>query len=262
MPRRLDQPSYNPLRIVFDILDEQMPVGKYYGLGYWTPTGYWRFQVGNDAENVGGFRQTLREQATDPELAIKQWEEFRARLNDLCGTMSAVSLMNLRQDAGFLATTAGGAPFVMTHPWVLPELPLVFESLHETVDKIVTEPFLRNWIDTMCIFCGFPAKGAMTAHILYILDRFFVDDACHSAVKVPLPLAVGATQRAPCASSARAWWLLAVWHSQSEARPLGASPRPQLLKRAASKVADFTAFERAGDLASALAHDAQAHARA
>ena len=177
--RRLAQPSYNPLRIVFDILDEQMPVGKYYGLGYWTPTGYWRFQVGNDAESVGGFRQTLREQATDPELAIKQWEEFRARLNDLCGTMSAVSLMNLRQDAGFLATTAGGAPFVMTHPWVLPDLPLVFESLHETVDKIVTEPFLRNWIDTMCIFCGFPAKGAMTAHILYILDRFFVDDACY-----------------------------------------------------------------------------------
>ena len=134
--------------------------------------------------------------------------------------MSAVSLMNLRQDAGFLATTAGGAPFVMTHPWVLPDLPLVFESLHETVDKaitltltftfgltrtlalnlhphpsplshtlsltltptltqIVTEPFLRNWIDTMCIFCGFPAKGAMTAHILYILDRFFVDGACY-----------------------------------------------------------------------------------
>jgi hypothetical protein len=176
----LDQPSYNPLRIVFDILDEQMPVGKYYGLGYWTPTGYWRFQVGNDAENVGGFRKTLRDHATDPELAIKQWEEFRARLNDLCGTMSAVSLMNLRQDAGFLATTAGGAPFVMTHPWVLPDLPLVFESLHETVDGIVTEPFLRNWIDTMCIFCGFPAKGAMTAHILYILDRFFVEDACYS----------------------------------------------------------------------------------
>ena len=41
-------------------------------------------------------------------------------------------------------------------------------------------PFLRNYIDTMCIFCGFPAKGAMTAHILYILDRFFEDGACYS----------------------------------------------------------------------------------
>eukprot|EP00965_Chrysotila_dentata_P257882 6213030-Pleurochrysis_carterae.AAC.2 len=45
--------------------------------------------------------------------------------------------------------------------------------------QIVTEPFLRNWIDTMCIFCGFPAKGAMTAHILYILDRFFEEGACY-----------------------------------------------------------------------------------
>lgn len=178
--RSLDQPSYNPLRIVFDILGEEMPVGTYSGLGYWTPQGYWRFPVGSDREEVGGFRKTLREHATDPELAIKEWEEFRGRLKDLCGTMSAVSLMNLRQDAGFLATTAGGAPFVMTHPWVLPDLPLVFESLHETVDKIVTEPFLRNWIDTMCIFCGFPAKGAMTAHILYILDRFFEEGACYS----------------------------------------------------------------------------------
>jgi phytoene dehydrogenase-like protein len=176
----LDKPSLNPLRIVFDILGEKMPVKTYTGIGYWTPQGYWRFPVGSDEESVGGFKKTLRDHATDPELALKQWAAFRERLKDLCGTMSAVSLMNLRQDAGFLATTAGGAPFVMSRPWVLPDLPLVFKSLHETVDEIVTEPFLRNWIDTMCIFCGFPAKGAMTAHILYILDRFFEEGACYS----------------------------------------------------------------------------------
>jgi hypothetical protein len=33
-------------------------------------------------------------------------------------------------------------------------LPLTFDSLHKTVDQIVTVPFLRNFIDTMCIFCG------------------------------------------------------------------------------------------------------------
>ena len=168
----LNAPSYNPLRIVFDILDEEMPVETYTGLGYWTPQGYWRFPIGDDAA-PGGFRETLMKHATDGPLAVKEWEAFRGRLKDLCGTMSAVSLMNLRQDAGFLATTAGGAPFVLSRPQVLPDLPLVFKSLHETVDEFVTEPFLRNWIDTMCIFCGFPAKGAMTAHILYILDRFF-----------------------------------------------------------------------------------------
>ena len=53
------------------------------------------------------------------------------------------------------------------------------------------------------------------------------------------PLAVPHT----CASSARAWWLRAVRHSQSEAQPLGARPPPRGLERAASKVADFTAFD-------------------
>ena len=58
------------------------------------------------------------------------------------------------------------------------------------------------------------------------------------------PLAV--PQLAPCASSGSAWWLCAARHSQSEARPLGSQPPPQLLERAASKVVHFTAFGLAG----------------
>ena len=52
-------------------------------------------------------------------------------------------------------------------------------------------------------------------------------------------------QLAPCsnASSARAWWPWAARHSQSEAQPLGTQPPPQVLERAASKVAGFTAFD-------------------
>lgn len=68
----------------------------------------------------------------------------------------------------------------MTHPDVFLDLNLTFDSLHKTVDQIVTDPFLLNFIDTMCIFCGFPAKGAMTAHMLYILERFFEEGACYS----------------------------------------------------------------------------------
>jgi hypothetical protein len=79
---------------------------------------------------------------------------LRKRLKTLGGSTTAVSLLNLRQDAGFLATTAGSLPFVLTHPDVFLDLPLTFDSLHKTVDQIVTVPFLRNFIDTMCIFCG------------------------------------------------------------------------------------------------------------
>jgi len=172
----LDRPSLNPLRMIFDILEEKMPVKTYTGLGYWTPEGYWRFPIGSQQK----FEDLLMAQADNGPKAVEEWNALRARLKTLGGSTTAVSLLNLRQDAGFLATTAGSLPFVLTHPDVFLDLNLTFDSLHKTVDEIVTDPFLRNFIYTMCIFCGFPAKGAMTAHMLYILERFFEESACYS----------------------------------------------------------------------------------
>jgi phytoene dehydrogenase-like protein len=173
----LDKPSLNPLRMIFDILEEEMPVKTYTGLGYWTPDrGYWRFPIGSTTK----FEDLLMEQADDGPKAVAEWNALRKRLKTLGGSTTAVSLLNLRQDNGFLATTAGSLPFVLTHPDVFLDLNLTFDSLHKTVDQIVTDPFLLNFIDTMCIFCGFPAKGAMTAHMLYILERFFEESACYS----------------------------------------------------------------------------------
>ena len=187
----LDKPSLNPLRILLDVLDSELPVKTYQGLAYWVPTSnfdgtgpikYWRFQLG-DVAAPGGFYDSLREHSSDGELAIREFEALRSRLKTLGGSTMAVSLFNLRQDPGFLATTAGSLPYVATHPDVFADLPLTFDSLHKTVDALVTEPFLRNFIDTMCIFCGFPAKGAMTAHMLYILERFF-EPGCSYSVPI------------------------------------------------------------------------------
>ena len=59
----LDKPSLNPLRILLDILDSELPVETYQGLAYWVPTSNfdgtgpvrsWRFQLG-DPEAPGGF---------------------------------------------------------------------------------------------------------------------------------------------------------------------------------------------------------------
>ena len=141
----LDRPSLNPLRMIFDILEETMPVKTYKGLGYWTPSGYWRFPIGSRE----GFEQLLMEQCgEDGEKAIGEWKALRERLRTLGGSTQAVALLNLRQDAGFLATTAGSLPFVVTHPDVFGDLSLTFDDLSKTVDEFVTVPFLRNFIDT------------------------------------------------------------------------------------------------------------------
>ena len=62
-------------------------------------------------------------------------------------------------------------------------------------------------------------------------------------VKVP-PLAV--PQLGSCASSGRAWRLWPARRSQGEAQPLGVSPLLRVLERAASKAADFPAFDHPG----------------
>ena len=64
-----------------------------------------------------------------------------------------------------------------------------------------------------------------------------------SMVKLP---ALAAPQLDPSASSGRARRLWAARYTQSEAQPLGTPPPPQGLKRAASKVADSTAFDHPG----------------
>lgn len=176
----LHAPSINPLRMIIDILGEELPAATYGGIGYWTPDGYWRFPIGSRQ----AFEATLLERCgADGPLAVAQWAALRARLATLSGSTQAVSLLNLRQDAGFLATTAGSLPYVALHPDIFGDLGMLFDSLHKVVDEHVSVPFLRNFIDTMCIFCGFPAEGAMTAHMLYILERFFEPDAAFS---VPL----------------------------------------------------------------------------
>ena len=56
--------------------------------------------------------------------------------------------------------------------------------------------------------------------------------------------ALAVPQLGSCSSSGRGLWLWAARYSQIEAQPLGAQPPPRGLKRAASKVADFTAVVR------------------
>jgi len=65
----------------------------------WTPEGHWRFQVGDD-DAPGGFCDLLREKATDPELAIKEWKALKGRLEPLYDALDACPLTALRQDAG------------------------------------------------------------------------------------------------------------------------------------------------------------------
>ena len=76
----IDRPSLKPLRMIFDVLKETMPVKTYKGFGDWTPTGYWRFPIGSNE----GFQKMLMEQCGDDGTkAIKEWTNLQERLRTL-----------------------------------------------------------------------------------------------------------------------------------------------------------------------------------
>ena len=159
------------LRMVFDALDEEMPCETYDGISMWTTEGHWRFQVGDD-EALGGFCDLLREKSTDPELAIKEWKALKNRLEPLYDALDACPLTALRQDAGLLVSTVIAIPFYLTHPKVMLDIPYILDSFHKLSRQYVTEPFLKQWIDMLAFFSGFPAEGTMGATMIYSIPGF------------------------------------------------------------------------------------------
>ena len=108
----LNGPSLNPLRTILDMLGEDLKCETYTGLGYWTPEGYWRFPIGSAQK----FEDLIYERCgkVEGDKAVKEWAELRKRLKTLGGSTMAVSLVNLRQDAGMIATTAGATSMTTT----------------------------------------------------------------------------------------------------------------------------------------------------
>ena len=196
----LDRPTGNPLRMVFDALDETMPARTYDGISMWTPEGHWRFQLGDD-DAPGGFCDLLREKATDPELAIKEWKALKGRLEPLYDALDACPLTALRQDAGLLLSTVIAIPFYLTHPKVMLDIPYILDSFHKLSRQYVTEPFLAQWIDMLAFFSGYPAEGTMGATMIYSIPGF------HRP---------GASLCAPRAGPRR-WWTSSSGRSRSSA---------------------------------------------
>eukprot|EP00793_Prasinoderma_coloniale_P005753 PRCOL_00004227-RA len=162
----------NPLRQVLDALGEHVEVENYDGWGMHTEEGSWRYTFGPDDAPDGGFKDVLRRHASDPEAAVREWEALVERLALLSEANDACPLKYLRQDPGLLATTAVALPFYLTHPAAMADVPLLFDSFSRVTRGIIKEPFLKNWIDCLSFFSGFPAEGTMGAAMIYCLANF------------------------------------------------------------------------------------------
>jgi len=52
------------------------------------------------------------------------------------------------------------------------DIPYILDSFHKMSQQYVTEPFLKQWIDMLAFFSGFPAEGTMGATMIYSIPGF------------------------------------------------------------------------------------------
>ena len=52
------------------------------------------------------------------------------------------------------------------------DIPYILDSFHKLSEQYVTEPFLKQWIDMLAFFSGFPAEGTMGATMIYSIPGF------------------------------------------------------------------------------------------
>jgi phytoene dehydrogenase-like protein len=158
------QPSANPLRHVLDAIGAELPCVTYNAWGCCLPEGNFSAQVG-----AGPFVETLAK-LRGP-AAVSEWRSLQAVMEPLGKAAIAVPPIALRSDLGGLLTTAPFIPALLQQAIRLPQLTAPFSRI---TDNVVTDPFIRNWLDLLCfMLSGLPAKGTITAEIAFMFADWY-----------------------------------------------------------------------------------------
>jgi carotene isomerase len=157
-------PSPNPLRHVLDAIGEDLTWKTYDAWGCCLPEGNFSAKVG--AEPFYEILASLR----GPE-AVAEWQSLQTAMAPLGKAAIAMPPAAIRSDAGALLTTAPFAPALLRYATVLPKLTAPFGQI---LDSVITDPFIRNWLDLLCfMLSGLPASGTLTAEIAFMFADWY-----------------------------------------------------------------------------------------
>jgi phytoene dehydrogenase-like protein len=157
-------PSANPLRHVLDAIGEDLTWKTYDAWGCCLPEGDFSAKVG--AEPFYEILANLR----GPQ-AVAEWRSLQSVMEPLGKAAIAMPPAAIRSDAGALLTTAPFAPALLRYATVLPKLAAPFSQI---LDNVVTDPFIRNWLELLCfMLSGLPANGTLTAEIAFMFADWY-----------------------------------------------------------------------------------------
>ena len=157
-------PSHNPLRQVLDAIEEDAEWQTYDTWGCCLPEGTFDTQVGADQ-----FCEVLAD-LRGPE-AVAQWQQLQRLMKPYGEAAIALPPAALRFDWGVLQTVSPFALAMVKHAPHIFDLAGPFNTL---MDRVVSDPFLRNWLDLLCfLLSGLPATGTSAAEMAFMFADWY-----------------------------------------------------------------------------------------
>lgn len=156
--------SSNPLRHVLNAIGEDLEWRTYDTWGVCLPEGDFLTSVGADQ-----FCQVLEE--IRGAEAVSQWRALQRVMAPLGRGAIAIPPAAVRPDWGILRTLAPFLPELLRQGPTLMRLNGPFSQI---MDQVVTDPFVRNWLDLLCfLLSGLPASGTSAAEMAFMFAEWY-----------------------------------------------------------------------------------------
>ncbi|KAK9796992.1 hypothetical protein WJX73_009416 [Symbiochloris irregularis] len=166
--------SINPLKQVLDVVGAEVACKSYDRWITYTPTS--TFPVVADG---AAYAQVIRQEGG--EEAGRQWDLLSRQLLPLQEAAAALPTLALRADPGAALTLGGRLPSLARAGLVARDLTAPFSR---TLDKVVTNPWLRKFMDLECfVLSGMMAQDTIAAEMAMMLSE---RNAGHSTIDYPL----------------------------------------------------------------------------
>jgi phytoene dehydrogenase-like protein len=159
-----ERPSPNPLRHVLDAIGVDLTWATYDTWGCWLPEGDFDTAVGADQ-----FCQVLSQ--LRGASAVAEWRNLQRVMAPLARAATAMPPAAVRFDWGAALTIA---PFAGSLLQQAPTLLKLTGPFSRIMDEVISDPFLRNWLDLLCfLLSGLPASGTSAAEMAFMFADWY-----------------------------------------------------------------------------------------
>jgi phytoene dehydrogenase-like protein len=156
--------SPNPLAQLLQAIDQPLECLQYDSWGCFVPEGEFVTEVG--ADQFCAVLAKLR----GPE-AVAQWRRLQQVMEPLGRAAIAMPPSALRFDLGAVRTVGPWLPQVVRQ---LPQVLQLTGPFSRIVDQVVSDPFLRNWLDLLSfLLSGLPARGTIAAEVAFMFADWY-----------------------------------------------------------------------------------------